>query len=134
MGKIVISVLTTQTRFIRSVSILKKILILKNLNFQVFFWRNKFSNLDDNYIYIKESLQSCKRNFKWPFIQRWHRPIYNGTLETFIWSNIVDDIVVFLNRKGFYSDNFSIVSYKQEMRKSNFQTPQMKINSSQRRV
>ena len=31
----------------------------------------------------------CKRNFKLPSMQRWQCPIYNGTLETLIWSNML---------------------------------------------
>ena len=34
--------------------------------------------------------RDCIRNFKWPFMQRWKCPIYNGTPKSFVWSSIKD--------------------------------------------
>ena len=45
---------------------------------------------------------NCNRNFKWPLMQRWQCLIYNGTLETFIWSMIWK--ICFLGLKWFNSD------------------------------
>ena len=41
-----------------------------------------------------------------------------GTLETFKNAENVEDKVVLMNQKLFTSDNFSNISYNQEMRKS----------------
>ena len=34
-------------------------------------------------------LQDCKRNFKWPYMQRWQSPIHNSTLKSFVWSSMI---------------------------------------------
>ena len=33
--------------------------------------------------------QDCKRNFKWPYMQRWQSPIHNSTLKSFVWSSMI---------------------------------------------
>ena len=49
-------------------------------------------------------------------MHRWQYPIYNGTLLNLI--KKVKDNVVFLTQQVLISVNFSIVSFKKEMRKS----------------
>ena len=55
-----------------------------------------------------------KLNFKQPSVERYQRLIHPRNL------NLIEnkDSVIFLSRKLFDSDNFSIVTYKQKMHKS----------------
>ena len=53
--------------------------------------------------------RDCKRNFKWPFLQRWQCLIYINLIKN------AEDIVFFLNKEVFISLSFSIVFfYKRE--------------------
>ena len=56
--------------------------------------------------------------------------MYNNTLETVRNEKKVEDTVVFLSRQELNSDDFSIASFKQEMRMSLHRKPQLKINCS----
>ena len=47
------------------------------------------------------TLKNCKRNFDKPSMKRWQCPIYNGTLESFGWSNMIH-ISMFLFIKTVY--------------------------------
>ena len=46
-------------------------------------WLNGICEMSEKF-FKKSTLRDCKCNFKWPFIQRWQCPIYNGTLESFV--------------------------------------------------
>ena len=46
-------------------------------------WLNGICEMSEKF-FKKSTLRDCKCNFKWPFMQRWQCPIYNGTLESFV--------------------------------------------------
>ena len=56
--------------------------------------------------------------------------MYNNTLETVRNEKKVEDTVAFLARQELNSDDFSIASFKQEMRTPLHRKPQLKINCS----
>ena len=54
-----------------------------NLHINAVLWFNTIENKD------------CKHNFKWPSMRRWQCPIYNGTLNSFVWSKLNIEEVLF---------------------------------------
>ena len=65
-----------------------------------------------NFVYFlfKVTVLHCTCDLKSPSMQIWQWPIHNDSLETFIWSIILEDIVVFLDLKVSNSVNFYIFS------------------------
>ena len=77
--------------------------------------RKVFSSTPDH-TYLIIFQRDCKRNFKWPSMQRWQYPIHNGTLVTLIWSKMWKTPSTFFWLESVYFCEFFHCSYKQEMR------------------
>ena len=56
----------------------------------------------------KYAERDCKRNFKWPSIQREQCPIYNGTLQPFVSLSGAEICVCKLIETRLYSDAFPV--------------------------
>ena len=54
--------------------------LLRTCLVHLFSNRKIFLQEEDILLFQKYFNRGCKRNFKWPLMQRWQCPIYNGTL------------------------------------------------------
>jgi len=77
---------------------------------KIFNFRNYVTvniNFPNNFVYFlfKGTVLHCTCDLKLPSMQIWQCPIHNDSLETFIWSIILEDIVVLLNLKVSNSVN-----------------------------
>ena len=58
----------------------------RHFNYVLFGMTMKVLTIINPFFVERLTYRDWNRNFKWPFMPRWQCSIYNGPLETFIWS------------------------------------------------